>query len=227
VSQLPISLEVNRLCDFASFLPGRNDEVVAALEARARGTTRDGLWLFGAAGSGKSHLLQAACQAGSAAGRRCLYVPLGALPRDPAIFENLEGELLALDDVDGWVGCAALETELVALYQRLQGAGSALLCAAARPPAELPFALPDLASRLRGLPRYGLREPDDTLLKAILKEHGSRQGLELADATLEFWLTRSPRALPTLLAQLRLLDRAALAGKRRVTIPFLKEVLRL
>lgn len=225
--QLTIPLEVNRLCDFASFVVGGNAEAISAVAELARAPGDIGVWLWGTRGCGRSHLLQAACQDTAQRGRRALYLPLAALPDSPAVLDGLHADLLAVDDVDAWLGNQELEAALMALYQRQLGEGGSLLLSAAAAPGQLDFALPDLDSRCRALTVYPLLSLDDAGLKAVLKGKARQRGLKLGEATLDFWLARSRRSLPTLLDELELLDRAALRSKRRLTIPLIKEVLRL
>ena len=225
--QLTIPFEVNRLCDFASFVAGGNAEAVSAVADIARRPGAANAWLWGARGSGRSHLLQAACQESARRGARALYLPLAALPASAAVLEDLRADLLAVDDVDAWLGNAELEAALMALYQhQLAGAGSLIFTAPASP-AGLDFALPDLASRCRALAVHALRDLDEEGLKTVLTGKARQRGLDLGEATLDFWLARSRRSLPVLLGELELLDRAAMRGQRRLTIPLLKEVLRL
>ena len=54
-----------------------------------------------------------------------------------------------------------------------------------------------------------------------------RKGLTLEEAVLDFWLHRVSRNLCDLLSDLELLDDAALVEQRRVTIPLIKDVLKL
>ena len=149
------------------------------------------------------------------------------LPRRTDLLEELDHDLVALDDIQPWLGSTALEAAIMALYQQQLATGRAVLMAAAHPATQLEFALPDLASRLRALPGYRVLAPDDAGLRWVLERTAARQGLELSPEVQDFWLHRAPRDLPALLMQLQQLDARALAEQRRLTIPFLKQVLSL
>lgn len=70
MKQLALAMRLRAGAVFESFAPGQNGEVITAL--RTADTTP--LWLWGARGSGKTHLLQAVC---SAAGEGAAYFSLG------------------------------------------------------------------------------------------------------------------------------------------------------
>jgi DnaA family protein len=221
--QLTIPLRFEGLNRFENFHAARNLELVHRLLRLAEDPGR--LWLWGRAGRGRSHLLEAACERMSAGGGRAVYLPLALLPPDPALLDQPEADLVALDDVDGWIGVREREAALMHLYQELTGRGSSLLVTAGQAPGGLTFDLPDLASRLRSLEVFEVQAPDEDDLRRILVERAGRRGMELAPAVLDFWLHRSRRDLPALLDQLDRLDARALEEQRRVTIPLLKEVL--
>jgi DnaA family protein len=225
--QLAFPLRLEGLKHFENFHTGANTELVSRLEAlvAARGTL--GYWLWGQAGRGRSHLLQASCQHAEQLGYRAAYLPLDLLPRDSLILDGLETDLLAVDDVDGWLGDEALEANLMALYQKCLDTGASLIFSAEISAQRCNFALADLGSRLRALAGFEVLAPDDEGLKAVLADTAARQGLELTPGVLDYWLHRSARSLPALLAQLEHLDARALAEQRRVTIPLIKEVLAL
>jgi DnaA family protein len=225
--QLTIALQRRELNDFTNFRTGANGELVAVLRQLAAGDRTGGVWLWGETGRGKSHLLEATCEAAQASRQRALYLPLGRLERRIHLLDDLAADLLALDDVDAWLGMPALEQRLMALYQDAQESGTRLLLASAQSAQRCAFSLADLASRCRALPGFEVLRPTDADLREILAAHAGRRGLELGTAVLDFWLNRSPRTLPVLLAQLDALDDRALAEQRRVTIPLIKEVLGL
>ena len=226
-SQLPIPLAVNPRFDFNSFRTGDNAELVAALKTSARLPGGPGLWLWGEAGSGRSHLLQALCQEATAQQHSSIYLPLAQLAAQPEVIDSLEGGVIALDDVEQWLGDIRLESALMALYQRQLARAGVLVVAADRSATGIDFALADLASRLRALPAFRIAPLGDTDLVAVLKAAAHQRGLKLNKATADFWITRSRRSLPALLAELDELDRMALAAQRRLSIPLLKAVLKL
>ncbi len=226
-TQLTIPLRQRELNNFENFCQGSNTELVERLQTLASGPGDSGIWLWGPQGRGRSHLLQATCQVAEAAGHRAVYLPLGSLPMDPAIIEGLEVDLIALDDVDCWLGDHRLESQLMALYQNQLATHSSLVVVASASAQRQTFVLPDLGSRLRALQGFEVLAPDDDGLKIILAQLARRQGLELGEAVLDFWLHRSTRALPELIRQLDRLDARAMTEQRRVTIPLIKEVLAL
>ncbi len=225
--QRTIPLQQQAVQRLDNFHVGRNIELADRVRALAAGGAGPGLWLWGEPGCGRSHLLQAACHAAEEQGRPAAYLPLARLPRDPAVLEGLAGRLVALDDVDAWLGEREAEAALMALYQAQLQAGRGLLMSAAGSAQRLSFALADLASRCRALPGFRVAPPDDEGLKRILAHHAHRQGLVLSDDVLDYWLHRAPRSLPVLLRQLALLDGRSLAEQRRITIPLIKDVLAL
>jgi len=225
--QLTIPLVARVPHRFENFHTGANRELVCRLKELAVTGDSLGVWIRGDTGAGKTHLLEASCQAVEQTGRRAIYAPLCGLPASAAVLESLEADLIALDDVDAWLGDEGLETALMALYQDQLNSGGQLLVASPNSARQVTFVLPDLASRFRALPGYRLEAPDDQGLREILTAAAHRQGLILTEPVLDYWLHRAVRSLPELLAQLKQLDEQALSEQRAVTIPLIKETLSL
>ncbi len=146
--QIPLSVQLRPEADFAAFVAGPNAEAVAAVTAWAAGSGDSFLYLFGTAGSGKTHLLQAACRQVAQGERSAIHVPLEHGELAPSVFDNLGlWDLAALDDIQAIAGDATWEQGLFDLYNRLRESGRCLLVSAHAPVSELPLTLPDLPAR--------------------------------------------------------------------------------
>jgi DnaA family protein len=224
--QLPLGVRLPDRAVFASFLPGRNSEALEHARRVAAGEFAGLTWLCGPPGVGKTHLLQAICSAASAR-VRAGYVPLAEFA--PLGIEVLEGlaqlECLCLDDLDAVLGQLPWERAIFALQRELQDAGGRLVLAASAPPALLHWALPDLASRCAAGAVLQLRPLDEAEQQAALRLRARVRGLELPEETLQWLQRRFPRDMRSLYELLDTLDEAALTAQRRLTIPFIREVL--
>jgi len=228
MEQLPLGVRLRAASSFASFEPGENAALVAALEARARDPGLPPVWLWAPPGSGRSHALQATCARAGERGRRAGYLPLAEPWPAPALLAGLESlDVLCLDDLDQVVGRADWEGALFALYNELAERGGNLVISAARPPQALAVALPDLASRLAAALVWQLRPLAEPEQGAALKARARALGIELNDETLQYLQRRLPRDLKVLCDALDRLDAAALAQQRRLTVPFVRSVLEL
>jgi DnaA family protein len=223
MKQLPLAVRLHDRAQFASFLPGPNGEALAAAQALAGGTGAARLYLHGAQSTGRSHLLQAICAGAPGAG----YFPLGELRAlGPDVLEGAEAlPLVALDDLDAVAGEAEWERRLFGLYNACLAAGRRLAVAARAPAAELAIALPDLRSRLGAMPHYALRPLDDAQQRSALAARAAARGIELPEETLQYLQNHFARDMTRLTALLDQLDRASLEAQRRVTLPFIREVL--
>ncbi len=224
MNQLALPLQLADHAVFASFLAGDNETLVATLAELSGRNAGQGCWLWGAAATGKTHLLQAVCDA---AGDRSVYLPLDMLDAaGPSILEGLESrELVCIDDVDRVAGDEDWERALFNFYNALHEAGGQLVVAAAAAPRESGFSLADLASRMSKLPVFQLRALTDEQRVAALQLRARHRGLELPDDTAAFMLKRSRRDMASLYDLLDRLDLEALKAKRRLTIPFVRGVL--
>lgn len=221
MAQLPLSLALPDHASFATFVAGRS---AAALEhvSRVAAGRPDTLWLWGARGSGKTHLLQAACRAAGEGSRRAMYVDLTAAV--PAMLADLDQiDVLALDGVHAIAGLAEWERPLFAILNGFLGGAGGLLLAAELAPSQCRFSLPDLASRAAGAVTYRLGPLDDAELALALQGHAVARGLDLDAAAAEFLVKRVDRDMTTLVGWLERLDRAALTAQRRLTVPFIRE----
>ena len=226
IPQLPLALRWPRRQRFEHFHAGANAAAVAAAQALALRSQAPWVYLHGASGSGRSHLLLAACQAANTAGRRVQYLPLATLGDHAAALRGVAGsEMLALDDLGAIAGNREAEHALFDLYNRARAEGSALLFAADAAPAQLGIELPDLRSRLGACTQFALKPLDDEERRAVLKAQAASRGIELDDSVLDWLFTRYARDLGALLDLLDRLDQASLAAQRRITIPFLREFL--
>lgn len=223
MAQLPLALALEDYASFGTFVSGGNAAAVDHVRSLATGGG-DTVWFWGAAGVGKTHLLQAACRAATAAQRRAMYIALPAV--SPAILADLEHvDLLAIDDVQTIAGELTWEQPLFVILNAFLSRSGALLLAANAPAAQCGFRLADLASRGAGAVTYRLAPLTDDERAAALRLHAAARGLELDAAAAEFLLKRVARDMAALIKWLARLDRASLSAQRRLTIPFIREQL--
>ena len=222
--QLTLDLYSAAKYGFDSFHSEGNSQAVQAVKDWSAGRGPDVLYLWGAEGTGKSHLLQAAIKA---AALRAIYVPIKEIVSAGAeILDDLEAlDLVALDDVDLCGGDRQWEQRLFRLYNESQAAGRRLLMASRRSPASKPFDLDDLVSRVQASLVYQLRELSDRAKAEALRLGAGRRGLEIPESTLDFIMQRERRDMTTLSSLLDLLDVASLSRGRLLTVPFVREVL--
>ena len=100
-----------------------------------------------------------------------------------------------------------------------------VLYTAQKAPGELGLVLPDLRSRLGQCVRVLLQPLDEEGRAAVLRERALRRGLAIDEAAIEWLLSHTGRELGGLITLLDWLDRESLAAKRRITVPFLRQVL--
>ena len=221
--QLPLGVRLMDRADFANFHVAGNAALVESVQHLVAPEGVGFAWVAGPAGSGKSHLLQAACArvAGGA------YFPLAELASlGPGVLEGAELLPLAcVDDVDRVVGDAAWEAALFRLYVEVDARRGRLLLASERPPGQLPFGLPDLASRCAAMFRGMLRPLDESEQREALRKRAALRGLELPEDCALYLQRHFPRDMGSLQAILDQLDQASLSAQRRLTLPFLRQAL--
>jgi DnaA-homolog protein len=227
VQQLPLGVRIPDRAVFESFLPASNlqavDHAVRVASAEAQGVT----WLCGPAGAGKTHLLQAICARAGKTGRAG-YFPLSELVSLGV--DVLEGltvlGCVCLDDLDSVVGRLDWEKTLFGLLREMQEREGRLVVSAKAPPALLPWSLRDLGSRFTAAAIFQLRELDESEQQHALQLRARLRGFELPDETARWLQRRFPRDMRTLHELLDTLDEAALIAQRRLTIPFIRSVLK-
>ena len=224
-AQLPLSIRFRDGTSFAEYVPGRNAEPVQCLQG-APASPGQSVYLWGAAGTGKTHLLQAACRLAAGRGEAAVYVPLRR--RDelaPAMLEGLEAlALVCVDDVDAVAGDAAWEAALFHLYNRVRDGGGRVVLAGAAAPRALGLGLPDLATRLAWGLVFQLQPLADEEKAEALRLRARARGMDMPEAVARYLLQRHARDMDALFALLERLDRASLAAQRRLTLPFVREV---
>jgi DnaA family protein len=227
IRQIPLDLRWQPHQRLDAFWPGANDTALREVSALAR--EHDHAWLFvhGVAGTGKSHLLIGACRAAIDASAAARYVSMANVPapRAAAVAAITAEGFIAVDDVQAIAGDRDAERALFDLFNRARAASARMLFAASATSSELGIVLPDLVSRLASCTQCALRPLDDAGRRAMLRLLAGRMGLRLDDEVLDWWFARQPRDPASLVALLQKVDRAALAAQRRVTIPFLRELL--
>ena len=224
MTQMALPLRLADHAVFESYLRAGNETLVATLAGLADDMGGQGYWIWGAVATGKTHLLQAACER---AGDQSVYIPLRMLAQgDPGILDGLATrELICIDDIDTIAGDSAWEEALFALCNEVLDAERSLVVSAAMSPRECPIELPDLQSRLARLATFHVQSLSDDERIQAMQLRAKLRGLDLPDETARYLLSRSRRDMASLYELLDKLDSEALRAQRRLTIPFVKEVL--
>jgi DnaA-homolog protein len=225
--QLPLAIQLNDEATFADFCWGDNALLHQQIELSLAGNGERLMHLWGSSGCGKSHLLQACCQAVTTM-QSAIYLPLKQLLEwGPQILEGLdEQHWISIDDLDVVAGDVAWEEALFHLYNRIRDNGkTSLLISSQLPPASIPIRLPDLQSRLSwGLVIHLCELKDKDKISTLIR-HAKNRGLELPLSVGRFLINRCGRNMHDLDLLLNRLDKASLIAQRKITIPFVKSVL--
>lgn len=201
--------------------------LTAQLRDFALAGVRRALYVAGPPGTGKTHLAIGICAEAERLGRTAAYLPLRSVAgrlRDASEAAH-RADVIAVDGLDCIAGDRAEEIALFDLHNRAHDAGRSVLYTASEAPDALGLVLPDLRSRLAQSVHVSLPQLDDAGRHELLRLRADRRGLQLDPATIDWLLRRVDRDVPALTALLDRLDRASLASQRRLTVPFVRQVL--
>jgi len=110
-------------------------------------------------------------------------------------------------------------------YNRVAEQSGAILASMLSPPARWNFALSDLGSRLRAAPVINIGMPDDVLLEAVLVKLFVDRQLRVEPGVITYLLRRIDRSLGAARDLIGILDDAALAEQRTISVPLARSVL--
>ena len=213
--QVPLAFPLRERFTLDRFLVGENAELVASVRRPVDGFYC--AWAWGRSGAGKSHLLQGVAHDTGGA-----FIPATEIPLVDGyeIFDRV-----LIDDIHAWIGDRSAEASLMRLYNNRLERGLALVATARKPPTQMSFALPDLASRLRASACFEISPLSDHGASAVLRRVAQDRGFDLDANVVSFLLRHTGRDMADLLRLLETIDAESLSAQRRVTVPFVKQVL--
>lgn len=223
--QIPLSIGLNDSATFDTFYcheSSANSQAVNALKSAFEGGF---IYLWGSAGSGCSHLLQAFCNGVKSAS---IYLPLDQIAEQKPT-EVLPGldhmPIVVLDRIDAVIEQKDWAEQIFHLYNRLQEHNRVFLVAADCAPRDLQTPLADLQSRLSSMQVHRVQALSDEEKTQALIQRAAVRGMEMSTQVAEFLLTHYSRDMADQMQSLDVLDKGSLAAKRKLTIPLVKELL--
>lgn len=225
--QFPLQFEFQANKGFDCFYPGSNAEIITELQQLISGEGERQIFLYGEEAYGKSHLLQASCQRAHQQGMNPFYYPFNQrkLPT-LSMFENLEQiKLVCFDAVDEIAGLLDWEQVFLNFFERHLENNHRLILAARIHPEDMEIKLPDLKRHLQnGLAMKIKPLANEEIVLALICK-ASHMGLTITPKVGHFLLKTYASDLPSMWILLEQLDKATLSAKRKLTIPFLKQIL--
>lgn len=225
--QLPLNLGMREDFSFDNFVADNNEAVIQALIKQLLPDGEPYLFLWGKSGAGCSHLLQAACQRASEQGASAIYLPMEQIVEmDAGLLEGIEAvDLVCLDHIDAIALKGAWEEAVFHLFNRIKDKQGRMLVAADHPVRSTQIQLADLKSRLASGIVYKVQPLGDKGKLLLLKQRAQVKGLELSIDAAQFILNRAERDVEGLLDMLERLDKSSMSSGRKLTIPFIKDVM--
>ncbi|GAA5134299.1 DnaA regulatory inactivator Hda [Thalassotalea piscium] len=203
------------------------DYISANVSNESEDKTIPGYYLFGLSGAGKSHLLHASCSYAAELKLSSVCLSLGEVQQYPVnILDGLEQmDLVCLDDVQLISESTIWQQAVFDLYNRIGEQGKKIIISGDKSIKALNLTLPDLASRLSWgyVEQVKLLSDEEKLL--ALQFRARQRGLVISYEVAHFLVTRLSRDMNSLTQALETLDQASIREQRKITIPFIKDIL--
>lgn len=174
------------------------------------------LAIYGPAGCGKSHLAEVWRTRSGAA-----FVSTEQVATMSPIRILEHGDCCIVEDADRGVDAEAL----LHLYNLVAERRGSILLTGRTAPARWAVGLADLASRLAATPAVPVQAPDDALMSAVLIKLFADRQITPPPEVVTFLVPRMERSFQAARTLVDTTDRTALAGKRQVTVPLVRDVL--
>lgn len=226
--QLALGVQLQEASLLSHYVPGRNVCALAHLISIAEQSALERqAYIWGSSGVGKTHLLQGVAQEFSDQHLPVMYYSFKN-PCPPALLEGLENcAAVCFDDIDCIAGDRELEEAFFHCFNRLRTHDTVLVMSAKLPVNKIEWVLPDVQSRLNWGVTHALSTISDQDKEAIIQLRAKARGLSINNDIARFIVRRVSRDMHALDQALNQIDQASLTQKRRVTIPFVKQVLHL
>lgn len=225
MKQIALDIGLASAPSFDNFFAGPNEAALRHLQLWAGNSLRSPVptYLWGEAGSGKSHLLKAfaevLCEQGATVG----WIDASVL--DPPEFDERWVAVL-MDDCHLYTAVQqqAAFNWFVNAMSAADGQPRCVLAAGALPPADLALR-EDLRTRLGWGHVFALHALTDAERRTVLRQEADARGIFLGDEAMDFILSRFSRDLGNLMQLLDQLDGYSLQTQRAITIPLIKSML--
>ena len=225
-TQLVLDLKLRESYSFNNFVTGDNQLLIDLLQQVSATDGEQQILIWGDEFTGKSHLLQALCQAAATRKLITAYLPLKQIIQCSA--EALEGmekiDIVCVDDVHMVSQKPDWQKNIFDLINRMREAGKRLVFTSNLPPNEMDLYLEDLRSRLNWGPVIKIKSLSDEQKQQALQLRAESRGFELPDNVASYILNNFSRDMPGLFEKLEQLDQVSLQQQRRLTVPFVKTV---
>jgi DnaA family protein len=230
LTQLPLEIHLNDDATFANYCSVTNKIAYDCIIKTAKGIGEQFMYLWGNHGVGKTHLLQAACHLASEQNISAIYLPLDSVNVIVNI-QKLQGlenvNLVCLDNIHFIEKNNLWEEAIFHLFNKIKNNKNKLIITGNRPPTKLAIDLSDLKSRLSWGIVYQLHPLGEQDKLAVLSYSAKNRGLYLDVSVWDFLLKRCSRSMSDLFKILDKLDKESLAKQRKLTIPFVKQILNI
>ena len=225
--QLPLGVSLPVLKRFDSYVVGDNQLLVDILSTLSAKQGEQQVLIWGASGTGKTHLLQAVCDLASQCANTVTYIPLSQfIHMQPDVLSGLENvDIVCIDDCQHAFMRQNWEVALFNLINACRETQARVLFSCQVNPVHARIGLPDLQSRLQWGPVLHLKDLHDEQKCDFLQQRAQAQGLSMDIKTANYILQHYHRDMASLSVLLEQLDKASLAAGRRLSIPFVKTVL--
>ncbi len=229
--QLIFPFQINQKASFENFFCSPDNRyLITRLSDCISSNDAHELIINGEKGAGKSFLIQAICNELGSKGKKFAFIPMNkAINMGIEIFQDLASlEVVCVDDLQLILANADWEKALFNLINECQqNSCSLFLSLGDTQPLEEVTQLPDLLSRIKRMEFMTLSAVQNEQLKQALKFVSEQLDINIETAELDFLLKHQTRKFSLLVDNLHLLDQQAASLKRRITIPLIKETLKL
>ena len=184
-------------------------------------------YLFGDIGAGKTHLLLAAANLSRELGiQDTIYFDCASESVSPdMLISCMQSSCLFVDNIGVWIKDDMGEQALFSVVEQAKNTRQRLIVSSKLSAKNCQFTLADLVSRLSSGVVFQLELLDDEGKLNALQQDALERNLKVDDKVLQHLLTHFARDNHSLFSALEKLDRASMIEQRKLTIPFVQQVL--
>lgn len=212
---------------FNSYCSKQNNALVSQLIRTVHNPqTNPVMFIWGQSGSGKTHLLNACCDLAKSNNQPFTYVSADNLDAQRLSASDVAAEtVFCIDNLERIGGNRETAVVLMSWYEQTVSGKGCMIAAAAKPLEQIELGTADLKSRLSVGGSYYVEPLDESDTRLALKQRAHQRGFDLGDSVLDYIMNHFERDTTSLFAMLDRIDSASLTHQRKVTIPFIRELL--